>query len=97
MTMRVLDQAVSYDEDMRGEIKQLKSNPNGEALLNLLGAVRDGSHENSVYLNKELKRKCRELAEAFELDDEQVSIAELLRNPDVDPATRLGEAMVALN
>jgi hypothetical protein len=96
MTMRVLDQAVSYDEDMRGEIKQLKSNPNGEALLNLLGAVRDGSHENSVYLNKELKRKCRELAEAFELDDEQVSIAELLRNPDVDPATRLGEAMVAL-
>jgi hypothetical protein len=97
MTMRILDQAVSYDEDMRDEVKKLKTNTNSEALLNLLGSVRDGSHENATYLNKELKRKCRELAEAFSQDDdEQVDVAELLRNPDVDPATRLGEAMVAL-
>jgi len=96
MTMRILDQAVSYDEDMRSEVKALKANPNSEAFLNLLGSVRDGSHENANYLNKELKKKCRELAEAFDEDDEQLSIAELLRNPDVDPATRLGESLVAL-
>ncbi|RTL43634.1 MAG: hypothetical protein EKK48_07770 [Candidatus Melainabacteria bacterium] len=96
MTMRILDQAVSYDEDMRAEVKSLKQSPHSEGLLNLLGAIRDGRHENSQFLAKDLKRKCRELADALEADEEQLAVTELLRNPEVEPATRLGEALVAL-
>lgn len=96
MTLRVLEQVVAHDEDLRREVQPLKDQPVADGLLNLLGRVRLGEHDEAIFLLKKLKEKCRELADALESDDEYLPLCELLRNTDVDPATRLGETLAAL-
>lgn len=96
MAMRVLEQAVSEDEDLAAEVRALKTNPSGAPMLNLLGSIRSNTHDSSQLILRDLKKVCAKLAEAFEAEEEQAVAVEILRNTDVDPATRLGESLVIL-
>ena len=96
MMLRVLEQAVSEDEDFALELRKLRIDPHGGSILKMLSDIRSGSHENSRDILKELKRTCVKLADGLEEEEEQPNVVEILKNADVDPATRLGESLVIL-
>lgn len=96
MCLRILDQTASHDEDVREEIKKVKTQIDGSALLNILGAIRKGEHEQSRDVMRDLKKLCSSLADALETAEEDESAIQILRNTSIDGALRLSEALVIL-
>lgn len=96
MSMRALEQAVYEDEDLRKNLKELQSIPHGARLLNFLGDIKNGYHDASNDIIRDLKKQCSRLAGALEEGEEDLTAVGVLRNVDINAATRIGEAVVIL-
>lgn len=96
MSVRVLEQAVANDDDTEDEFSKLSGLPHGAAVLNFLGSIKSNLHDASRDILKDLSKTCSRLADAMEDEEEQPNVVEILRNKQLCPATRLGEALVIL-
>jgi Holliday junction resolvasome RuvABC endonuclease subunit len=96
MCLRILDQIASDEDDIKGELNKAKVNLNSSVLLELLGSIRQGDHEGSKLLMRDLKKLCSALSDVLETAEEDESAIQVLRNTNIDAALRLAEALVIL-
>jgi hypothetical protein len=92
MVLRVLDDRVRYDRKLRDALPA--DSPDAVPFLNLLGEIFHGRHERANGILGGLDEDCLRLADA--LEDEAPDVAQALRSGSINPALRLGEALVQL-
>lgn len=92
MVMRVLGDRVLYDRKLRDTLPV--QGPNATPWLDLLGEIFHGRHSRSESILSGLDEDCLRLADALEL--EAAEVAQALRVGRINPALRLGEALVQL-
>lgn len=95
MCLRILDQAVRYEPDMKKE-KLPSEQPDATEWINLLGSIMQKNHQCSEPILRDKKKDCNELADELEKDKKAPAACDILRSEDVNPIMQLAEALTLL-
>lgn len=95
MCLRILDQAVRYEPDMKKE-KLPPEQPDATEWINLLGSIMQGNHRCSQQIVRDIAKNCYKLADALEEKEQASAACDILRSEDVNPVMRLAEAITLL-
>ena len=94
MCLRILDDQVTYDPIVKKHVPQ-NVYPDSTAIINFLGDIMHNENEFSRDIHRDINKLCFKLADAFQEEDEETAVQELLRQ-DNNPIIKLSEALCLL-
>jgi len=94
MLLRVLDDRVSNNRHLRGQLPPKAPDP--VAFVDLLGEVYQGRHGRAEAILDALHEDCRRLADGLAAVDEALDVVERLQSVEENPTMTLAEALCDL-
>ncbi|WP_295581476.1 hypothetical protein [uncultured Lamprocystis sp.] len=94
MLLRVLDEAVASDPDLKDALPQ--GHPAPSDRVGFLGDILHERHPDARLIRRDLDRDCQRLADSLERNDFAENVVTILRSKDRNAAVRLAEALCDL-